>query len=173
MFYNICLKDYMVKIKNKHRLKNKDIQKLFNEIHSNLNMNIESSFNSVEIGVIDDFELIFLDKVPCFFRKDKQLFYTIKGLMHFSPSCRFVTVDMGAVKFVTNGADIMAPGIVDADKSISVDDVVWICDETHKKALAVGLAVMNGSDMITNSKGKAVIMVHYIGDHLWNTISLI
>lgn len=163
----------MVKIKNKHRLKNKDIQKLFNEIYSNLNINIESSFSSAETGVIDDFELIFLDGVPCFFRKDNQLFYTIKGLMHFNPSNRFVTVDMGAVKFVTNGADVMAPGIVDADKNISVDDVVWICDETHKKALAVGIAVMEGSEMITSSKGKAVFMVHYIGDPLWNMISLI
>ena len=75
---------------------------------------------------------------------------------------------MGAVKFVTNGADIMAPGIVDADDTIAVDDSVWICDETHKKPLAVGIALKSGIEMVQQEKGKAVKMIHHVGDELWN-----
>jgi len=78
---------------------------------------------------------------------------------------------MGAVKFVTNGADVMAPGIVDADENIIAGDMVWICDETHRKPLAVGVAVMNGPEMIKETKGKAIIMKHHIGDDIWKVIA--
>ena len=79
-------------------------------------------------------------------------------------------VDMGAVKFVTNGADVMAPGIVDADLDIEDGNSVWICDQQHRKPLAVGSALMNGEDMKNKSSGKAVKIIHYIGDELWNFI---
>ena len=62
----------------------------------------------------------------------------------------------------------MAPGIVDADKNISENDPVWICDEKYRKPLAVGIAVMNGEQMIKEDKGKAVKIIHYIGDDIWN-----
>jgi predicted RNA-binding protein (TIGR00451 family) len=75
---------------------------------------------------------------------------------------------MGAIKFVTNGADVMGPGIVDADKGISENDPVWICDEKHHKPLAVGIATINGEQMINKIKGKAVKVIHYVGDNLWN-----
>ena len=42
---------------------------------------------------------------------------------------------MGAVGFITKGADVMAPGITDADPMIQKDDLVWICDEKHRKPI--------------------------------------
>ena len=74
-------------------------------------------------------------------------------------------VDSGAVRFVVNGADIMKPGIVSADPEIAVGDLVVIVEERHKKPLAVGRALVPGSEM--KGEGKAVKSMHHVGDSIW------
>jgi PUA domain protein len=77
-----------------------------------------------------------------------------------------IIVDMGAVKFVAKGADIMSPGIVDVDTTIRRNDLVVICDEVHGKPLAIGRALVNADAMMGN-RGKAVKSIHYVGDRIW------
>jgi PUA domain protein len=96
------------------------------------------------------------------------IFFTLHGINKYRPKEKFVIVDMGAVKFVANGADVMAPGIVDADININENDQVWICDEKNQKPLAIGIALINGEKMIAEKQGKAITIVHYVGDLLWN-----
>jgi len=95
---------------------------------------------------------------------DGEVFPTIKGLLNIDATKSFVTVDMGAVEFVYNGADIMAPGIVDADEDIEEGDLVWIRDIEHKKPLAVGRAMNDGEHMIKAEEGKVVRSLHHVGD---------
>ncbi len=159
---------HMVKIKNKHQLKQKEIRELLNQIHQKFDEAYPRDIQTIEIGTVDNYELIFLNEIPLFFRKKDQVFYTLVGLLKRPPNKRYVVVDKGAVRFVTNGADVMAPGIVDADDTIQKEDIVWVCDEQHKKPLAVGKAVITGIEMKEASSGKAVEMLHYIGDTLWN-----
>ena len=102
---------------------------------------------------------------------NNKLVFTLSGLNIYKPTNRQVVVDMGAVKFVANGADVMGPGIVDADKNIKPDDVVWICDEKNKKPLAMGLALISGEEMIQKQKGKAVAVFHYVGDVIWDFVA--
>ena len=90
------------------------------------------------------------------------------GILKFKPNRKYVVVDMGAVEFITSGADLMAPGIIDADNTIQENDHVWICDEQHHKPIATGIALMNGNDMIIEKKGKSVKVIHYVGDKYWN-----
>ena len=92
-------------------------------------------------------------------------------LSKYKPKQNYVVVDMGAVKFVTNGADVMAPGIVDADENIDEDDQVWICDEKHNKPLAIGIALMSGEQMLKEKQGKAIKTIHYVGDQIWNFVA--
>ena len=80
---------------------------------------------------------------------------------------RSVVVDMGAIKFVSEGADIMCPGIIDADQEIQKGDLVIISDEVHNKPLAIGKAIISGEEMM-GEKGKAVKSLHHVGDKLWN-----
>jgi PUA domain protein len=124
----------------------------------------------VEIGDLDDNKLVFIDGVPCFIFKDSEIIFTIHGLNKFTLKQKYVVVDMGAVKFVTNGADVMAPGIIDADENIKENDQVWICDENHHKPLAIGIALISGEEMIKNNKGKAIKTLHYVGDDIWNFV---
>jgi PUA-domain protein len=115
--------------------------------------------------------LILLNGVPVAFCIDKTPFFTVRGAIELNPQRHLVTVDMGAVRFIRNGADVMSPGIVDADETINPGDFVIIIDERHKKPLGVGTALITGSEMIHKTKGKAVRIVHYVGDKIWHVSS--
>ena len=156
------------KIKNRHRLKTKDIKKLNSDLKNTF---LDSYFNeksSVEIGDYEEYKIFFVNDEPFFVFYKNKIIFTLHGINKFKPKNNFVIVDMGAVKFVTNGADVMAPGIIDADKNIKQDQQVWICDEKHKKPLAIGIAIVDGEQMLTEEKGKVINTIHWVGDKLWN-----
>src|SRR2546428_8934585 len=92
---------------------------------------------------------------------------TIRGLLAFPAKKRAVTVDMGAVRFIYNGADVMAPGIVEADPGIRAGDVVWVRDEKNGRPLAIGRAVMDGPTIARQEKGKTIQTIHHVGDEIW------
>ncbi len=78
-----------------------------------------------------------------------------------------VVVDMGAVRFVTNGADIMRPGIVSCDEFPS-GAVVAVVDERHKKPLALAQSLYSSSELLGLSSGKVLSSLYYVGDEQWN-----
>ena len=158
------------KIKNRHSLKSKDIKKIQEDLIEQFNDEFIKDNSKVEIGNLDEKKLVFVDGKPYFMFHNSKIFFTILGLNKYTLKQNYVVIDMGAIKFVTNGADVMAPGIVDADENIKQNDQVWICDETHHKPLAIGIAMISGEDMILNIKGKAIKTIHYVGDNIWNYV---
>jgi len=101
--------------------------------------------------------------------KNEELIFPFLGgsIVELLPS---VTVDMGAIRFVCNGADIMAPGITDLD-DFCKDDVVAVRDKTHGKAIAVGVAHKSSEEIKSLKKGKVIGSLHYVGDDLWESLS--
>jgi malignant T-cell-amplified sequence len=77
-----------------------------------------------------------------------------------------VNVDMGAVKFVCNGAKIMRPGIT-SFSFFKKGDIVTVKDEVHLKILAVGLAMEDSQSAILASKGYIIHNLHFVGDKFW------
>ena len=77
-----------------------------------------------------------------------------------------ISVDMGAVKFVCNGARVMRPGIVSMDE-FKKDDIVVVKDNQHGKYLAVGIALISSQEAQSMSKGPVVENKHYISDKFW------
>ena len=77
-----------------------------------------------------------------------------------------VTVDMGAVKFVSNGADIMRPGIVSVEE-FSKGDHVAVVDERNGVSLAVCEALADSSEIEDMESGKVLKNIHYVGDEIW------
>ena len=75
---------------------------------------------------------------------------------------------MGAIKYISNGADVMAPGVVGADPEIQVNEPVWVRDEKNLRPLVVGISLMTGPMMVSSKSEKAVRSLHYVGDKLWN-----
>jgi len=120
-----------------------------------------------EVVTTDEFKVIFADGKQMFIEFDGEIFPTVRGALSLMPANRAVVVDMGAVKFVVNGADVMCPGIVSADASIQKDDLVVIVDESHKKPLAIGRALISGDEMTASKTGKAVKSLSCVGDTLW------
>jgi len=158
------------KIKNRHRLKAKDIDVFCQQIKNQFQEDFFTGNDTIEIGQIEEYEVLLVNGDIDFIIHEDVLFFTLKGVYKYHPTRNYVLVDMGAVPFVTNGADIMAAGIVDADDQIQPMDQVWIADQTHKKPLAIGKALVDADTMIQQSKGKAVENIHYIGDKLWDLL---
>jgi PUA domain protein len=77
-----------------------------------------------------------------------------------------VTVDMGAVKFMCNGANVMRPG-VKAFTEFEKGQLVCIIEESQKKVLAVGRALVSSKEMSEMAKGQVVENMHYISDMYW------
>jgi len=88
-------------------------------------------------------------------------------LLNKQVDLKTIVVDFGAVRFVANGADVMRPGITMIDPSIKKGDIVSIIEETKNRALAVGKALYDASEMEIISSGKVIKNLHTIQDSVW------
>ena len=79
-----------------------------------------------------------------------------------------VTVDMGAVKFMCKGANLMRPGIRSLTK-FEKDKLVCIVEESQHKFLAVGKSVVSSEEAEKMDKGEVLKNLHYISDKFWET----
>jgi len=80
-----------------------------------------------------------------------------------------VVIDMNAIKFICNGANIMRPGIINFSK-FSEKDIVCVVDKSHNKFLAVGKSIISSEEMQNISKGVIIKNLHYIGDVFWENM---
>lgn len=118
-----------------------------------------------ESAMLDEATLYLLDDVIEFVRDSDDL-YPYLGGTHVDRLPR-VVVDMGAIPYVCNGADVMAPGITGMDP-FTEGDLVVVRDVTHGKALAIGRALKSSSEIEALRKGRVVENLHYVGDRLWD-----
>lgn len=146
----------------------KEIDSLAAEINAVIGCETFGSNDIIETAEAGGVKLILLRGKPVAMYLDEEPFPTIYGLLQYPASKRYVTVDMGAVKFLANGADVMAPGVVDAHPEIKKGMPVWVRDVNNKRALVIGVALMDAGEMIVASGGKAVKTHHYVGDKFWD-----
>lgn len=154
-----------MKVKKRYFLKKKKIKEIKKELGD-----YETLINNkdkVELLEVDPNNFILVNGQPNIIIINDKPYPTLKAILNNDLETKNVTVDMGAVKFMTNGADVMSPGITEADENIKPGDVVIIVDETHKKPLAIGTSLITGEEMVENDKGKAIETLHYVGDHIW------
>ena len=156
-----------LKLKKRHRLRNKEIRRISEQLSEVFGKDFDFEGEDVDKADALNLEFIILKSEIFGIIVDSTPFLTVKGLLKYKPERRFVTVDMGAVKFICSGADVMCPGIVDADVSIEEGNLVWIRDEKNLQPLAIGKALMSGQEMIEFNRGKAVKTIHHVGDRIW------
>ena len=137
-----------------------DLSKLFSK-----NSRVEKGF------LEDDTAVYFVNGELSFFEKENHFLPFIRIILKNLINLPKVTVDTGAVPYMVNGADVMIPGITDVEDSIKKDEYVVIVDEKHNKALAIGIALMDASEIKKSNKGKAVKNLHYVGDKYWDLFS--
>lgn len=155
-----------MEISSRHHLRSDRVRGLEDALLSKFGIDLDGdAYELVDIDGIE-IDLVLVDGEPlaCFI--DDEPAPTVRGANVSPPTAGVVTVDAGAVSFVSDGADVMRPGIVDADEGISSGDLVLVAEETHGKILAIGRARTAGDDMIGNS-GKVVDSIHHVGDDLY------
>lgn len=81
-----------------------------------------------------------------------------------------IVVNMGSVPHICNGADVMAPGVVQIEGEFQADEFLLVIDERNRKPLAIGKALFNSEEMKTLKRGKTMKNLHYVGDRLWRLL---
>jgi PUA domain protein len=156
-----------IRIRKRHRLREKEIKALDEEIRARLGTEAFAPGEPVDRGESTEYDVIFIGNQVQGLVYGGKAFLTVRGLLKHPATKAFVTVDMGAVPFVTKGADVMGPGIVDADPAIVTGDLVWVRDVKNGRPLMIGEALVSGEQMRTKAPGKAIKSVHFVADKLW------
>lgn len=156
-----------LRIRKRHRLRKKEIDALVDSIFMQLGIKTFTSEDTVDRAESGDFDVIFVNGNIEAIVIGEKTFLTLKGILKYKPQRMFVTVDMGAVPYISNGADVMCPGILEADPDIREGDLVWVRDVKNKVPIAIGTALMSSEEMLKKKPGKAVKTIHFVGDKLW------
>ncbi len=158
-----------IMVRKRKRMREKEIKALKEQLFEIFGVETFGDKDAVDMAESSEYNLIFVNNDILGLVYEGKPFLTVRGLLKYKPEARAVTVDMGAVPYVTNGADIMGPGIVDADPNIKEGDLVWIRDIKNRVPLAVGMALRSGNSLKSKEKGKAIKAIHNVGDKLWKT----
>jgi len=84
----------------------------------------------------------------------------------------WVVVDMGAVRFMCKGANLMRPGIM-ALSEFGEGDIVIIKEERYGKYLAVGRAMVSSGEAKSMEKGEVIRNLHYVSDKFWESVKAV
>jgi PUA domain protein len=153
-------------VKSRHHLRSDAVDEIREALADQLGVDLDAdSFEKVELEG-GDWDVVLVDGEPLVLYLDGEPFLTVKGANRYPPAKRTVTVDAGAVQFVSDGADVMRPGIVEADGNVAEGDLVVVGEESHGKVLAVGRALTDGADMV-GEEGRVVESLHHVGDDLF------
>ena len=151
----------------KKQLSKSDIEKLNQDILRQFGISdFFGKKDKISLADINHQLYVVKDDVVCFFYLDGKLVPALKLLLQ-RQFLKQVVVDMGAVKFVSAGADVMRPGIIELDKSIKKDEFVLVVDQVHKKPLAVAKALFSGEEISALKQGKVLKALHWVGDSIW------
>ncbi len=155
-----------MQVKSRHHLRSDAVREIETALADALGVDLDG--DTYELVELDNspFDLVLVDGDPAVFYIDGDPFLTVRGANEYPPDNGIVTVDAGAVSFVSDGADVMRPGIVEADEDIDSGDLVAIAEESHGKVLAIGRAKTDGTDMVGDA-GKVVESIHHVGDDLY------
>ena len=156
--------------KQRYSLKSKEARQILNEVSEKLKVNVEILVGSkakVEVTKTDVGKIYLVNGKPLFFKLGVRLLPTLLFSKFVSKAPK-VVVDMGAVPYVCNGADVMAPGIVRVEGEFSKGDIVMVVDEKHMKPLALGESLYDAESARNIKQGAIVQTLHFVSDKIWN-----
>ena len=159
-------------IRQRHFIKGSEIKDLRDALHQSYDeeviRNIIPPKSKVELIITEeDDELYAINNELCFWRSKEGYIPVLSLLLDNRVGLKTIVVDMGAVRFVTNGADVMRPGITHIDADIQKGDIVRIADEKNDRSLAVGKAMYDATEMEGKQSGKVIKNLHTIQDSVW------
>ncbi len=159
-----------IQTKKRHPIKKSQITRIEEKLREEISTSADL-FASKQIEFVSTnapFQIYLVDKKPLLLEREDIIFPTLLGALERPFLNRRVTIDMGAIPFVINGADIMRPGVVMVTDDIRAGHPVQIVDEKHGKPVALGIALYDAGDLRSCTSGKVIKTFHHIGDELWN-----
>jgi len=138
-----------------------------------MNISLENYNYSLDkrdhVEIIEDkHKVVSVNHEIMFFYHEDKLYPTMKLVLKQDLGLKRIVLDMGSIKFIAGGADVMRPGIVSIEDDVMVGDCVVMVDETHKKPFALGISKLSSAELRDASSGKVIKNIHYVGDDIWN-----
>ncbi|MCX8195674.1 MAG: DUF1947 domain-containing protein [Acidilobaceae archaeon] len=163
----------MSRLSRRHHLSKKDARALKEEISKSFPA-LRLEFESAELGKLGEREVYIIDGMLAFFREGGKLVPTIKLLLSKGFSwMSAVGVDRGATKALVRGADLMVPGIKALEGSFERGSIVAVFDLESRAPIAVGEALVSSQELASAQRGKAVRVLHRVGDEIWEASQVV
>jgi PUA-domain protein len=156
----------------RYSLKAKQAKLILNEISEKLKIDAEALFGlkaNVEVVESEAGSVYLVNDKPLFFNVEETVLPTLL-FQEFIARAPKIVVDMGAVPYMCNGADVMAPGIVRIEGEFGKGDLVLVVDEKHGKPLALGESLYDAESARTTTQGVVVRNLHFVSDKIWNFV---
>jgi len=151
-------------------LSKKEVKTLRREL-SKLYPNIPLEFKRVEKVIEKGLgEIIVVDGVPSFYMHEDKYYPLLTLLLEKGYEwLPYVIVDMGAVKPLLRGADIMAPGIKEVHGEFKENEPVVVVEEKYRKPFVVARSLVKSETLVKGiiKRGKVLENIHRIGDRVW------
>lgn len=152
-----------------HQISKKDLRELIKILRDLF----KCSPDEPEEGIVvysENARIYIADKTPIVIEFEKgekvpAIHILNKGLC----SVPYVVIDQGAVPRILNGADVMAPGIIETSE-FKQGDLVGVKEPQRKAFIAVGRALMGSQEIMSVRRGKAIKNIHHVGDKIWDTM---
>lgn len=160
----------MPEIERRHFLPKKERKLFFKDVSRILGIDVERTLGpkpQVEVLETSKHKIFLVNGLPVLARSEDDVFPTLAFKDPVSALPKIV-VDMGAVPYICNGADVMAPGISEIQDDFKKNGLVVILDERNKKPIALARSFHDSKIVKNLEKGKVLRNLHYVGDDIWN-----
>jgi len=153
-------------------LRRKESKSLLQEITETLEIDADKVLGSKpQIEVIETarHSIFVVNGLPILAKSGRDFFPTLffRDCFALLPK---IAVNMGAVPHVCNGADVMAPGIVEIQGDFKAEDLVLVLDERNRRPIAIARSIIDSDPARTLKKGRIFENLHHVGDDVWEVI---
>ncbi|MBC95129.1 MAG: hypothetical protein CMB14_03910 [Euryarchaeota archaeon] len=159
------------RMRKRKPVRHKQVREVERQLEEVMGMDVDLSGGFIELAHFEGRDILLLDRTIVGIRVeigDSQRWVpTIRGILHWNPDRCWAAVDDGATPFLLNGADCMGAGVHIADPSVEAGGFVWVRDQDRGTPISIGVALVDGDEMMEMTKGKAISTIHWVGDELW------
>ena len=156
----------------RYQIRKDERKQLLKTVLDRIGLDIDTAFSSkpqVEVMEGQKLRIYVVDGRPLIAESEGNVFPTLLFEEQLSKQPK-VVVDMGAVPYVCNKADIMGPGITEIQGEFKPKDLVTVLDIKNRRPIAVAEAIYDSETSTKTKKGKLFRNLHCVGDEVWAAI---
>ena len=155
-------------LSRRYRLKDSEVREVLEKAAVTMgNIDLTGFAEGLEIAkIFPQEEVLLIHGNPVFICMNGEVFPTLlnKEVLGELPT---LTVDMGAVPHLCNGADLMAPGIVKVAGEFQSGAITMVIDVKFSKPIALVRTLYSSQELSEKKQGKVARNIHYVGDKFW------